>query len=188
MAVQVGLSLTRSQTSKTGFLVTRFINDNMFRLLSAAFLNANSKADIIKAGEDLIIHSFGGVSLEGLNFFAVQKLWIALPVYKSTRCHQHLLQQPSTANKSISKYKPGPAIILWLQKTGDGNWLRTTPVKSDLPPAPEKLLQNIRCNCKHNCDTKRFAVVENMVSIVLSAVESVVVVVTQILQAQQIQT
>lgn len=29
------------------------------------------------------------------------------------------------------------------------------PVKSSLPPAPERLLKVIRCGCKTNCDTKR---------------------------------
>ncbi|VDI52320.1 Hypothetical predicted protein [Mytilus galloprovincialis] len=29
------------------------------------------------------------------------------------------------------------------------------PILMDLPPAPDKLLNIIRCNCKQNCDTKR---------------------------------
>ncbi|CAG2201575.1 unnamed protein product [Mytilus edulis] len=29
------------------------------------------------------------------------------------------------------------------------------PIRSTLPPAPDKLLKTIRCNCKQNCDSKR---------------------------------
>ena len=29
------------------------------------------------------------------------------------------------------------------------------PILMELPPAPENLLNIIRCNCKQNCDTKR---------------------------------
>lgn len=29
------------------------------------------------------------------------------------------------------------------------------PIRTTLPPAPERLLRIIRCNCKFNCDTKR---------------------------------
>ena len=29
------------------------------------------------------------------------------------------------------------------------------PIKTTLPPVPEKLLKVIHCNCKTNCDSKR---------------------------------
>ena len=32
---------------------------------------------------------------------------------------------------------------------------RLMPIKSSLPPAPERLLKMIRCSCKTNCDSKR---------------------------------
>ncbi|CAC5355488.1 unnamed protein product [Mytilus coruscus] len=52
----------------------------------------------------------------------------------------------------------------WIDKSDDLNaqeygWFisdnKLLPTKSVLPPAPEVLLNIIRCNCKQNCDSKR---------------------------------
>ena len=32
---------------------------------------------------------------------------------------------------------------------------RLEPIMTDLPPAPEALLEVVRCTCRHDCDTRR---------------------------------
>jgi transcription elongation factor Elf1 len=48
-------------------------------------------------------------------------------------------------------------VINWTQKTGVGNYIvdnTLEPIHTLLPPAPEKLLNTIFCNCKNGCNAK----------------------------------
>ena len=137
------------------------LKDNTFRLLSATFLNANSKADIIKAGEDLVIHLSGGVSLEGLDLLRFRKC--ATKVMASSSCVQVHTLPPTSVAAAFHSQRVHLQVQTWTGNNSlapeDWGWElvkdHLLPVKADLPPAPEKLLQIIRCNCKQNCDTKR---------------------------------
>jgi len=43
--------------------------------------------------------------------------------------------------------------VEWGWKESDG---RLVPVPTDLPPAPDELVQVIRCNCQMDCSTMRY--------------------------------
>ena len=137
------------------------LKDDTFRILSASFLNANSKVDIIKAGEDLIIHLFGGVSVEGLDLLRFRKF--ANKVMASSSSVQVHTLPPTSAAAAFHSQRVYLQVQTWIGNNSlapeDWGWElvkdHLLPVKTDIPPAPEKLLQIIRCNCKNNCDTKR---------------------------------
>lgn len=124
-------------------------------------MNAKSKAELIKAGEDLIIHLFGGVSFEGLDLLRFRKF--ATKVMTSTSCVQVHTLPPTSAAAAYHSQRVHLQVQTWIGNNAitpeDWGWELAKdllmPVKTDLPPAPEKLLQIIRCNCKQNCDTKR---------------------------------
>lgn len=66
------------------------------------------------------------------------------PTSAAEAYHSHLQVQTWIGNSSLIPDD-------WGWELAKGSLM---PVKTDLPPAPEKLLQIIRCNCKQNCDTK----------------------------------
>ena len=142
-------------------VIKSLLKDDTFRLLSVAFLNANSKPAIIKAGEDLIVHVFGGVSLEGLDLLRFRKF--ASKVMTSTSCVQVHTLPPTSAAAAFHSQRVHLQVQTWTSTNSlvpeDWGWElvqdHLQPVKTNLPPAPETLLKTIRCNCKQNCDTKR---------------------------------
>ena len=108
---------------------------------------------------DLIVHLFGGVTLEGLDLLRFRKF--ASKVMTSTSCVQVHTLPPTSAAAAFHSQRVHLQVQTWTKSNVlvpevwelIQNQLR--PVKTDLPPAPEKLLQTIRCNCKNSCDTKR---------------------------------
>lgn len=144
--------------SKPAVLKT-LLTDSIFRALSVAFLNAESKTEIIKSGENLIIHLFGGLSLEGLDLLRFRKF--ATKVRASSSCVQVHTLPPISAAAAFHSQRVYLQVQTWtgnnslVQKTGMGTSWQLLKSNKDLPPVPEKLLQIIRCNYKHNCDRKR---------------------------------
>ena len=124
-------------------------------------MNTGSKAEIIKSGENLITHLFGGLSLEGLDLLRFRKF--ASEVMASCSCVQVHTLPPTSAAAAFHSQRVHLQVQTWAGNNSvvpeDWGWELAgdslQPIKIDLPPAPEKLLQIIRCNCKHNCDTKR---------------------------------
>ena len=124
-------------------------------------MNTGSKAEIIKSGENLITHLFGGLSLEGLDLLRFRKF--ASEVMASCSCVQVHTLPPTSAAAAFHSQRVHLQVQTWADNNSvvpeDWGWELAgdslQPIKIDLPPAPEKLLQIIRCNCKHNCDTKR---------------------------------
>ena len=141
-------------------VIKSLLKDDTFCLLSIAFLNANSKPAIIKAGEDLIVHVFGGVSLEGLDLLHFRKF--ASKVMTSTSCVQVHTLPPTSAAAAFHSQQVHLQVQTWTSTNSlvpeDWGWElvqdHLQPVKTNLPPAPVNLLKTIRCNCKQNCDTK----------------------------------
>ena len=77
-------------------VIKSLLKDDTLCLLSVAFLSANSKSAIIKAGEDLIVHVFGGVPLECLDLLRFRKF--ASKIMTSISCVQvHTLPPTSAA-------------------------------------------------------------------------------------------
>lgn len=116
--------------------------------MSASFLNANSKVDIIKAGEDLIIHLFGGVSVEGLDLLRFRKF--ANKVMASSSSVQVHTLPPTSATAAFHSQRVYLQVQTWIGNNSlapeDWGWElvkdHLLPVKTDIPPAPEKNTAN----------------------------------------------
>jgi len=84
-------------------------------------------------------------------------------VMTSMSCKQVHTLPPTSAATAFHSLRVFLQMQLWTGMTtltpkGWGWQLKNgayIPVKTDIPPAPEKLLNVVRCNCKVNCDSKR---------------------------------
>ncbi|VDI12837.1 Hypothetical predicted protein [Mytilus galloprovincialis] len=146
-----------------GLALKKVMNNDHFKEQAVVFMSENkSKEEVIKAGEEALVCLFGGLPYEGLDILRFRKF--LNKVSTGTACVQvHTLPPTSDAARfhSLRVYLQSQT---WIDKSDDLNaqeygWFisdnKLLPTKSVLPPAPEVLLNIIRCNCKQNCDSKR---------------------------------
>ena len=146
-----------------GIALKKVMNNDHFKEKAAVFMSENkSKKDVIKAVEEALVCLFGGLPYEGLDILRFGKF--LNKVSTGTSCVQvHKLPPTADAARfhSLRVYLQSQT---WIDKSDDLNaqeygWFisdnKLLPTKLVLPPAPEVLLNIIRCNCKQNCDSKR---------------------------------
>ncbi|CAG2223330.1 unnamed protein product [Mytilus edulis] len=122
------------------------------------FLNDSNHNEIAKAGEE----KFSRLELESLDLQRYRK-FASKVLVGNIYVQVHSLPPTSNAAKfhSLRTFYQSK---IWIQDDVEihpiywgwytsGNKL--LPIRSTLPPAPDKLLKTIRCNCKQNCDSKR---------------------------------
>ncbi|CAC5425518.1 unnamed protein product [Mytilus coruscus] len=144
-------------------LALKKLNQEYLKMQGKVFMNNNSiNADIIKAGEEALTCLYGGLPLEGLNILRWRKFTsrvitgnISVQVKSlpptSDSGQFHSLRVYHQCQKWMSEeVDMDPTDYGWEIKRG-----KFCPILMELPPAPDKLLNIIRCNCKQNCDTKR---------------------------------
>ncbi|CAG2253857.1 unnamed protein product [Mytilus edulis] len=126
------------------------------------FLNDSNHNEIAKAGEDIFLHLYGGLELESLDLLRYRK-FASKVLVGNIYVQVHSLPPTSNAAKfhSLRTFYQSK---IWIQDDVeihpiDWGWYtsgnKLLPIRSTLPPAPDKLLKIIRCNCKQNCDSKR---------------------------------
>ncbi|CAC5372602.1 unnamed protein product [Mytilus coruscus] len=144
-------------------LALKKLNQEYLKMQGKVFMNNNSiKADIIKAGEEALTCLYGGLPLEGLNILRWRK-FTSRVITGNTSVQVKSLPPTSDSGQfhSLRVYHQcqkwmseevdmDPTDYGWEIKRG-----KLCPILMELPPAPDKLLNIIRCNCKQNCDTKR---------------------------------
>lgn len=121
-----------------------------------------TKEEIIDAGEQAMILLFKGKAGQKLNVVRYEKYKEKIATETSNVLAKRLPPTESaTAYHSLRAYFQ---IQTWMQQNKeldplDYGWKETnnrfTPILTNLPPAPSKLLSAIRCGCKGSCDTRR---------------------------------
>jgi len=125
------------------------------------FMASQSDKDVRQLGERAIIMLLDGYPCISLDTLRYQKFTVKVMTGKSF-VQVHTLPPTSDAPFLHSKrvYLQSQIWIgTTILKPEDWGWDLTgnkyTYVKCTLPPAPDKLLNVIRCNCKSNCDNKK---------------------------------
>ncbi|VDH88713.1 Hypothetical predicted protein [Mytilus galloprovincialis] len=130
---------------------------------SQLFLQKSSKDQVVKAGEEVLVDLYGGVqSVEGLDLLRYRK-FASKVVVGNVFVQVHTLPPTSDAAK-LHSMRTFYQTQIWIGEGHDldpnqWGWYtsenKLMPVRCLLPPAPQKLLKVIRCNCKQNCDSRR---------------------------------
>ena len=145
-----------------GKILKKLAADVCLQEQSSVFMKENAtQEEIAKAGEKALlrVYSNGARTTETLDQLRYQRF-----ITKSTKS-KNVVQvrtlPPTTAAAKYHSYRVYHQIQAWNDNDLDPlqwGWVQTesrlVPLKTDLPAAPERLLNIIKCNCK-NCDTKR---------------------------------
>ena len=132
-----------------------------FRKQAAVFRNEKAKkCDIIHAGENALVCLYNGKPGEKLDTLRLEHFYQKVssctsfvqphtlpPTSSSAKYHSlHVYHQVQQWNGIDMKAEE------WGWKVCDGKML---PLQTDLKPAPDYLLEAIKCNCKTDCGTRR---------------------------------
>lgn len=146
----------------TSTALIKFKNVTRFRDASVVFLSGESKtAEIIAAGKKAVCTLYNGKWSQELDDLRYQRF--TEKVASKTTAVQVQTLPPTEAAVYYHSLRTYYQIQTWLGTTTldplQFGWeLRNNVFRAkttDLDAAPAKLLSNIRCNCKSNCDTKR---------------------------------
>ncbi|CAC5380091.1 unnamed protein product [Mytilus coruscus] len=106
-------------------------DSQILKELGEVFLKVSLVEDVTNAGEIIITFLYGGVPLEGLDVLSLRA---------------YFKVQTWIGGEEID-----PCDFGWLIVNG-----KLMPIKTTKQPAPQRLLSIIRCNCKTNCDNRRY--------------------------------
>ncbi|CAG2207340.1 unnamed protein product [Mytilus edulis] len=130
---------------------------------AAVFCQESNVESIHKAGEQIFVALYGGLQdVETLDMLRY-RIFASKVCVGNIYVQVHTLPPTSDAAKlhCIRVYHQTQVWIGKGDKLDPKDWgwhvedNKLLPIRALLPPAPEKLLRIIRCNCKLNCDTKR---------------------------------
>lgn len=140
----------------------KFVDVPYFREQANVFSSNSVVGDVVTAGEKALVSLFGGKTANGLNALRYQRYFEKLAT-KTT----HIQPQNLPPTASAARYHSMRVYLQVKQWQGedaemsieDWGWKvsvnQVLPVTTDLPPAPQSLLQLIRCNCSTDCSTMR---------------------------------
>ena len=125
------------------------------------FMRTSPKEEVIKAGEDIIVHLYKGIPHEGLDFLRF-RLFGRKTVF-GTKVLQVQKLPPTSDAASLHSMRVYHQVQHWLGNELDScewGWYASNenlllPIKATLPPGPQELLKVIRCSCKTGCDSMR---------------------------------
>lgn len=146
-----------------GVALKKFTISSDFREQAMVFdTHSASTTDVVEAGEKALVCLYNGKLGEGLNSLRYKRfcekvatstshvLPMSLPPtsaaakFHSLRVYYQVQQWKGTADELLPSD--------WGWKESDGEFI---PVQTDLPPAPQELLQIIRCTCTTDCSSLR---------------------------------
>ena len=140
----------------------KFENVLHFKQQANVFSRHSTVSDVVSAGEKALVSLFGGKPGVGLNALRYQRYFEKLANKTSHIEPQNL--PPTAAAARFHSLRVYLQVKQW-QGEGAGmsmeDWgwkvsnYQVFPVATDLPPAPESLLQLIRCNCSSDCSSMR---------------------------------
>ncbi|CAC5416365.1 unnamed protein product [Mytilus coruscus] len=150
-------------------LALKRLNQEYLKIQGQVFMNNNSiKADIINAREEALTCLYGGHPLKGLNILRWRK-FTARVITGNTSVQVKRLP-PTSDSGQFHNLRVYYQCQKWMSEEVDidptdyGREIKRENLCSilmELPPAPDKLLNTIRCSCKQNYDTKRYVCRKN---------------------------
>ena len=141
------------------------IKDNRYFLSLAKVFDKEDgvqRMEIIEAGEKALVCLYNGKGGEGIDTLRVGHFHNK--IVKSSKFVEAKTLPPTAAATRYHSTRVYYQIQEWKGKAGHLNslewgWVEEAgnlvPVKTDLPPAPSKLLEVVSCNCKSGCNTAR---------------------------------
>ena len=145
-----------------GIALKKLRTDPHFKHQAEIFARESPKMEVVRAGEEALSCLYGGTPGESLDLLRYRKF--CTKVMTDTVSVQVHILPPTSAAASYHSQRTYLQVQQW---RGIGNNLiprdwgwdtakdKLQPILTHLPPAPEKLLKIIRCNCKTDCDNKR---------------------------------
>ena len=146
-----------------GAALKKFSNSDYFREQAKVLDTPSaSTADVVKAGENALVCLYNGILGEELNLLRYKRFCEKVAIssshieakslpptsaaakYHSLRVYYQVQEWKGTVDRQVPQD--------WGWK--DSEW-GLIPVLSDLPPAPQELLQVIRCCCKTDCSSMK---------------------------------
>ena len=122
--------------------------------------SSSTREMLENVGEEVMASLYGGLPGEGLDLLRFRKF-----VTKTSTLDKHVQVcslPPTSAAAKYHTYRVYHQVQQWVGNTllaQDWGWKlddnMLIPMKTTLAPAPDELLNIIRCNCKSNCDSKR---------------------------------
>ena len=146
-----------------GAALKKFITNYDFREQATVFGTPSaSTTDVVAAGENALVCLYNGKPGEGLNSLRYDRFCEKVAT-STSHVQPQSLPPTSAAAKyhslrvyyQVQQWKGTVDDLLpqdWGWKECDGMFF---PVQTDLPPAPQELLQVIRCSCKTDCSSLR---------------------------------
>lgn len=118
------------------------------------------KEKVIEAGEKALVCLYNGGASEKINLLRYKRF--QEKVSKSSKHVEAKSLPPTAAAAKFHSMRVWYQVQVWKGKQQnplEWGWDiqdgQLSPIKTDLPPAPDKLLFVIRCNCKAGCNTLR---------------------------------
>jgi len=132
-----------------------------FQDVCKCFITSASKEEVIQHGERAMIMLIGGGSTGNLDTLRFQRF--NAKVTANTTCVQVHTLPPTSAATVFHSLRVYLQCQVWIGNTSlqadEWGWQMKNgmyvPIKTNLPAAPEQILNVVRCNCKTNCDSKR---------------------------------
>ena len=140
----------------------KFFDVPYFREQANVFSSHSALSDIVTAGEKALVSLFGGQPSDGLDALRYKRYFEKLATKSSDIQPQNL--PPTSAAARYHSLRVYLQVKQWQgegaeMSLDDWGWKvsgnQVLPITTDLPPAPQSLLQLIRCNCSLDCSTLR---------------------------------
>lgn len=144
-------------------VLTKSRKDNFLLQLASVFMDqTSSREEIIKAGETAVVCLYNGNPNESVDMLRLRKF------HEKARSSVAVVQPhalpPSSAAVKYHSLRVYLQVQTWMSNAcslspEEWGWKsvqgKMVPVLTDLPPAPQELLDIVRCNCKSGCNTAR---------------------------------
>ena len=145
-----------------GASLKKFTTNAHFQTQSRQFLVEDASPDVIEAaGEKALVSLYKGKSDESLDSLRYKRFCEKVAVKSSKILPQNLPPTCAAARYhsrrvylQVQQWKGNNSLrpVDWGWKVCNGNLV---PVMTDLPPAPQDMLNVIRCNCMTDCSSTR---------------------------------
>ncbi|ESO82567.1 hypothetical protein LOTGIDRAFT_169887 [Lottia gigantea] len=144
-----------------GMVLKKAVKSEYFRNICKLFLKRDStKAEVMAAGETVLVAVYGGLKYETLNELRYRKF--REKVYTSNSQVTIECLPPTSDSAKYHVMRVYHQVQCWKDNhlsSNEWGWTllhqRYKAIKMKLPPAPDSLLQMIRCSCKGDVHVKR---------------------------------
>uniref|UniRef100_UPI00358ECD2A uncharacterized protein n=1 Tax=Myxine glutinosa TaxID=7769 RepID=UPI00358ECD2A len=147
-----------------GASLKKFKESDIFREQAEVFYaHSASTDDVAEAGEKAMVILYNGTSTDTLDSLRYHRF--CEKVASSSTYVQPQVLPPTSGAAKFHSLRVYLQVQEWKGSTSDGprptewGWQKCVegfvPVQTTLPPAPEKLLRVIKCNCQADCSTLR---------------------------------